>query len=501
MFKRRIFGLVATLTLIGGLLPMTVGVALAAAPPAPYFNGFESPSDVDTGTYPNEAMYSVSRVASGTGGIPSAAGSWHATAAASAGSFTRYGGYSSVFPAGGYSTSIDIYLDTAASPIGADIRLDWSSAINGPSGAHRRDFIFSIGTNGTSGFVMSASNNAPGWPANPGRDPLTITTTGWYSFKHSFRDAGAGVLAVDMSVLAGPTVLKTWTLSDPSDIIGTTVGGNRYGWLVDNGFASLALDNVTRSSTYPVPSLAPCAGVIDPPTTYRLTADCTTDHTLLIPDGWTLDGDGYTITAVDPAGGHFLGAIVKNDGTSAIVTDLAVTASGLANVCDEANDRLRGILFDGAAGSITNNVVTNVNQGPSGCQEGNAIEVRNSPFDTTGPDLAVTIDGNVASGYIKNGITANGSVAAVITNNVVTGSGPVGVPLAAQNGIQVGFGATAIVRGNAVNGNNYTPKTYVACGLLLYEADGVRASANTYSGNERDVCNFGKGGGQYTPNP
>lgn len=46
--------------------------------------------------------------------------------------------------------------------------------------------------------------------------------------------------------------------------------------------------------------------------------------------------------------------------------------------------RLRGILFDGAAGSITHNTVTNINQGASGCQEGNGIEVRNGPFDNTG---------------------------------------------------------------------------------------------------------------------
>jgi len=51
-----------------------------------------------------------------------------------------------------------------------------------------------------------------------------------------------------MSVLdSSATLLKTWTLSDPTDIIGTTVGGNRYGWLVNNGFADLPIDNVTRS--------------------------------------------------------------------------------------------------------------------------------------------------------------------------------------------------------------------------------------------------------------
>ena len=268
------------------------------------------------------------------------------------------------------------------------------------------------------------------------------------------------------------------------------------------GYDRVVIATTTDSTTYDFEgALGPCATVVDPPTTIRLTADCTTDHTLLVPDGWTLNGAGFTITAVDPAGGHFLGAVVKNGGASANVTNLTVTASGLANVCDDGDNRLRGILFEGAAGSITNNVVTNVNQGPSGCQEGNAIEVRNAPFDLTGPDVAVTIDGNVANGYIKNGITANGSVAATITNNVVTGSGPVGVPLAAQNGIQVAYGATAVIRGNTVSGNDYTPKSYVACGLLLYQAGGVRASGNTYFGNERDVCNYGKGGGQFNPNP
>ena len=268
------------------------------------------------------------------------------------------------------------------------------------------------------------------------------------------------------------------------------------------GYDRVVISTTTDTTTYDFEgALGPCATVVDLPTTIRLTADCTTDHTLLVPGGWTLDGDGYKITAVDPDGGHFLGAVVRNGGTSANVTNLTVTASGLANICDDGADRLRGILFDGASGSIRNNIVTNVNQGPSGCQEGNAIEVRNLPFDTTGPDLAVTIDGNVADGYIKNGITANGSVAAEITNNVVTGSGPVGVPLAAQNGIQVGFGATAMVRGNTVSGNDYTRKSFVACGLLVYLADGVRASSNTYFSNERDVCNFGKGGGQYNPNP
>jgi hypothetical protein len=39
----------------------------------------------------------------------------------------------------------------------------------------------------------------------------------------------------------------TWTLSDPSDIIGVTVGGNRYGWFVQNEIDDLAIDNSERT--------------------------------------------------------------------------------------------------------------------------------------------------------------------------------------------------------------------------------------------------------------
>jgi Right handed beta helix region len=233
--------------------------------------------------------------------------------------------------------------------------------------------------------------------------------------------------------------------------------------------------------------------------TETLDGSCWTDQTILVPNDFTLDGAGFTITAVDPAGGHFLGAVIMNGGAVANVKNLGVTASGLTDVCDDGVDRLRGILFDGATGSITNNIVTHINQGASGCQEGNGIEVRNAPFDNTGPDLFVTISGNTVSDYQKNGITANGSVAATITGNTVTGAGP--IDYIAQNGIQIGFGGTANVVNNTVSGNYYTPVSYVACGILYYLADGVKASKNTLFANERDVCNFGKGGGSFNPNP
>ncbi len=164
-------------------------------------------------------MFNVTRVASGTGGITSASGGYHAVAlVGSEDMFTRYGGYSATFPAGGYTTSADIYLDKAAATGDARLFFDWSSATSNSSGGYGRDFIFNVGTDGTGDFVVTASNNAGGNPANSGRSLQTINTSGWYTFQHHFYNNG-GVLAADLTVrpLGTATPLATWTLSDPAD--------------------------------------------------------------------------------------------------------------------------------------------------------------------------------------------------------------------------------------------------------------------------------------------
>lgn len=214
---------------------------------AQYTQGFETDNTWgDPGTDPT-------RVPSGTNGITSKTGAFHAEA--SAGDFTRWGGYSPAFPANGFTTSVDIYLDVNGA-YANDTRFDYTSAVSNPAGAHRRDFIFHGGfyndgiAPGTGNrFVVSASNNAPGDPRNPARAPFAISSSGWYTFKHRFYNNGAGVLAVRMSLLdSSGNELNSWTLSDSSDVIGTTVGGNRYGWFASMAFPFLAIDNSVRSN-------------------------------------------------------------------------------------------------------------------------------------------------------------------------------------------------------------------------------------------------------------
>lgn len=243
-------------------------MAIVAATSAPtfaaslYSQGFET-NTTDWAT--------VDRVPSGANGIASASGGFHAQAGA--GDFTRWGGYHQTDTTPGplpgsfqpYTTSIDIFLNVAGGA-GNDTRFDFSSAISTPAGGFLRDFVFSGGFYtsadltgpgaGTDRFVVSASNNTPGWPQNPARDPFAITNTGWYTFQHAFTD-NAGTLNVTMSIYdAADILVHSWLLG--GDAIGTA-GGNRYGWFVNNGFPFLAIDNASLSTpdAVPVPAALP----------------------------------------------------------------------------------------------------------------------------------------------------------------------------------------------------------------------------------------------------
>jgi hypothetical protein len=253
-------------TLIAGIVLAAFGHSIAAAAPL-YFNGFET--DVLGWTTTR-----VDRVASGTSGVPSAAGSFHAVYNNAGSGSANTGWGATAAPAGGYNfgagnnvgvpfrpyaTSVDVYLDLEAG-MANDTRFDFTSAINNTSGAHRRDFAFNGGFYndatgpgaGVNRFVFSGSNStgrANSFPKNPARNPVAVTTTGWYTLQHDFRDNGAGVLEVELSLLdSSSSVLGSWLLSDPSDLIDVTVGGNRYGWFASNELGVLAFDNANMSA-------------------------------------------------------------------------------------------------------------------------------------------------------------------------------------------------------------------------------------------------------------
>ncbi|MGQ0798571.1 MAG: hypothetical protein ACT4NL_00460 [Pseudomarimonas sp.] len=227
-----------------------------------YFQGFESPCfGAPYNPSPEDdwiRFYSeVTRVASGSGGIASRNGFFHAellpplpgAPANTSGAFTRLGGYASSFD-GGFTVEVDVYLDLTdpqvLSGINADYGFDVSSAVNTQAGGHRRDFIFHAASN-TAGQVLIGASNTSTFSVrgNLASGPhFVVTSSGWYTFQWVYRDAGNGTLAVDTNLLSmSGTQLWTQTSNNLTDVIATQIGGNRYLWFLFLESNRVAIDN------------------------------------------------------------------------------------------------------------------------------------------------------------------------------------------------------------------------------------------------------------------
>ncbi len=150
-----------TCLVAAGMILAAVTVAFAA-----FFQGFETDTAGWTGA--TRVVIGYARRAVEDRGVPRRRSNGNAL------TFTRWGGYGKTFPPGGYTTSVDIYLDISPpymtgslTPYANDTRFDWTSAVNTPDCVHRRDFVFNAGfytdtdtTGAGPRFVISASNNA-----------------------------------------------------------------------------------------------------------------------------------------------------------------------------------------------------------------------------------------------------------------------------------------------------------------------------------------------------
>jgi len=206
-------------------------------------------------------------------------------------------------------------------------------------------------------------------------------------------------------------------------------------------------------------------------------------------------GTSDAAVVVVPAGGLVTNGVTDIFGfpTAAqiLVQNATVTISHIT--VDGANDGLTdcsidaiGIYYQNASGTITDNAVRNVLLPPAlqGCQDGLAINVESN----TGTP-AVTVSNNSVRNYDKNGITASGlgdgspGPNVTVTGNTVIGLGATTV--IAQNGIQVGYGATGKVTLNNVIDDIYinppgcAPSCTGSSGILIYGSAGITISDNT----------------------
>ena len=224
--------------------------------------------------------------------------------------------------------------------------------------------------------------------------------------------------------------------------------------------------------------------------TYTLTEDCRTFSTLEFPDGATLDGNGFTITAVEDAThANFPGPVVK----SATGTDSAAASFHVRNLTidsefsgSNSGGRLAGIEMIRSGGSLTNVVVDGISHG-NGVQEGNAISIRNrvdaSNIDV--PRTTVALSDVTATNYQKTGVLLDGNLTFTATDLRVGAAGslqggPIAPGVIGANSVQISRGAQGSLTDSEIANNYYDGSTSTA--VLLFNARKVELARNTVTG-------------------
>ena len=230
---------------------------------------------------------------------------------------------------------------------------------------------------------------------------------------------------------------------------------------------------------------------------------------VLINQKVTLLGIAYTssdaVVVLPPSTGLVANTIDVDDPSLPIAAQILVqdtagpvlisniTVDGTNNQIAGCAPDLQGILFQNASGSLTHVAVRNqtLGAGLGGCQSGEGIYVQSASGSTS----AVTVLDSSVHDYNKNGITGNDAgTTLTVTGNYVQGAGVVPSGGAAQNGIQLGFGAAGKISGNTVVDNIYGDPTIAASAdILLYdtaENSGITVTSNIAGNSQLPIVLF-----------
>ncbi len=189
--------------------------------------------------------------------------------------------------------------------------------------------------------------------------------------------------------------------------------------------------------------------------------------------------------------------IYVHDATAVNISNVVVDGSGWTG----CSPYLIGIYFQDASGTLNRVVTRNQTAIPaSGCQGGLGIFVESGASLVTHADgtSTVTVENSSVHGFQKNGITGNeAGTTLTVTGNQVRGQGATSG--AAENGIQIAFGATGAIRSNTVIDEVWAPCVslsdcaWSATGILVYDSPGVTISSNRVGNTQGGIAVVGDG--------
>jgi len=355
------------------------------------------------------------------------------------------------------------------------------------------------GINDNTGAVGTAddcaTNGAPTTPCQQGNNLVTIDSNGAMisgnvftgttaRFATAFRARGAS------TTITGNTFDSTGHIAVADALNVLPTAGHLFIQNIGTDLTSVAGANTLDRGVYvngPIGtiglSIELAVSVVPSGTTVEALAGTYDEQVSITTSNVTLNGNGALIqpsslvsdaTQGSPCTNGVGTAIVLVSGVSGVtLNDVSVDGS----LIDPMPARFIGIFYRNASGAINGGSVTHIRNDPlDGVQNGLGIYVQ-----AKGPNVAtVDVDGVTVSGYQKNGITFNGCGCADTVDGVATGtisnstvSGAGAVPVIAQNGVQVGFGAGPVtVTGNTITGHRYTgnPANGTGSGILVFSS-------------------------------
>jgi parallel beta-helix repeat protein len=173
------------------------------------------------------------------------------------------------------------------------------------------------------------------------------------------------------------------------------------------------------------------------------------------------------------------------------VHDIPTGTVNISNLTvDAANNGINcapspvGILYQNASGTVahvaTRNQVTSPDS--NGCQSGYGILVQSN-----GPLSTLNVNNSTVRNFQKNGIVGQEADATLnATGNTVLGQGP--TTGAAENGIEIAFGANGKIGSNSVSDFVYSPGTAGASGILLFDSGNVTITSNTVANSQYGIA-------------
>lgn len=160
--------------------------------------------------------------------------------------------------------------------------------------------------------------------------------------------------------------------------------------------------------------------------TQRLLADCVTDQTIFVSNGWTFDGAGNTIFAVDPPGGRLQAAVLTVHSGTGDVHDVVIDGSRLEEPCllDGGASALGGLVFLDSTGEVRRVTVRNMDrafprdEGPFGNGQ-SQLESCGTGIAIIGEEAQVTVEASLVSDVGYAGVLVEHGAATISRNAIV----------------------------------------------------------------------------------